>query len=690
MGLLAPAFLIGLAALAVPVVVHLWHRQRKDPIRFPSLMFLERIPFRTVRRQTLRDPLLFALRALALVILVLAFARPVLRDSDLLGSQEGAREIVVLLDRSYSMGHSDRFRRAQSEAYSVLDGFRSGDAVTLVTFDTDAGVLERSSTDPARVRATVDTIRPGSAVTRLGPALKVAQSVLEPSPRADREVVIISDFQQDAWTGDEDVLFPPGTSVLTRDVSDPTWENALIATASVEQSGSANRDEAIISARVVNQGPDSIRGLPVRLELDGQELETVTVDLGPGGSGTQTAAVRFQPFVLARVDARASVILDADDLGADDRWEMVLSPQAGFSVLVLEPGGARPQQSFFFSRALSIGTEPGFDVDTRSVRRFQTSDLDGRSLVVLNGTAPPSDAGFDALLRFVENGGGLLVALDERSAWPTGSSDVLGGTFGSAQSRGESRGGALGYLDYAHPVFELFQTPRGGDFTGARFYRYRPFSADSTTDVLARFDDGSVALAETRRGEGRVLVWTGGLDSFWSDLPVQAVYLPFVQSMARYLAGRPARPPEHVVGELVDMSVLGLDPTEGDLVALAPSGSEIPILPDSAGASYLRLREHGVYEVRLDEAGSDVTPVAVNADRVESNLNAMDPQTIVAALAPTEEGGGGSGAATLLDLQEQERRQSAWRYLLWIALALLMLETWMSNRHQRGRRLGAV
>ena len=47
---LTPAFLAGLAALAVPVIIHLIHRERREVVAFPSLMFLRKIPYRTVRR----------------------------------------------------------------------------------------------------------------------------------------------------------------------------------------------------------------------------------------------------------------------------------------------------------------------------------------------------------------------------------------------------------------------------------------------------------------------------------------------------------------------------------------------------------------------------------------------------------------------------------------------------------------
>ena len=97
MSFLAPLFLAGLAALAVPLIIHLINRERREVVPFPSLMFLQRIPYRSVRRQKLRHILLLVLRCLALAILVMAFARPfVKRDTPTRVIGTGARELVVL------------------------------------------------------------------------------------------------------------------------------------------------------------------------------------------------------------------------------------------------------------------------------------------------------------------------------------------------------------------------------------------------------------------------------------------------------------------------------------------------------------------------------------------------------------------------------------------------------------------
>src|SRR6187401_1247182 len=106
MGLVAPLVLVGLGALAIPVLVHLIQRERKRVVEFPSLMFIRRIPYQSVRRRRIRHWFLLAMRAAAIALIVAAFARPFFperaRAAAALG---GDREVVVLLDHSASMGY---------------------------------------------------------------------------------------------------------------------------------------------------------------------------------------------------------------------------------------------------------------------------------------------------------------------------------------------------------------------------------------------------------------------------------------------------------------------------------------------------------------------------------------------------------------------------------------------------------
>src|ERR1043166_9153110 len=127
MNFLAPAFLAGLAAISVPVIIHLIHRERRTVVEFPSLMFLQRIPYSSVRRQKLRGPLSLGLRCLALALLAAAFARPFFARHSVVPPGTGARELVVLLDRSASMSYGDRWKRAQDAARKAMGGLGAPD-----------------------------------------------------------------------------------------------------------------------------------------------------------------------------------------------------------------------------------------------------------------------------------------------------------------------------------------------------------------------------------------------------------------------------------------------------------------------------------------------------------------------------------------------------------------------------------
>lgn len=87
---LVPLFLLGVAGIVVPIVVHLTRRQRRNVVHFPSLMFLEKIPYQEQRRRRIQHWFLLSLRALALALLALAFARPFMDSSEIgLGAAGG-------------------------------------------------------------------------------------------------------------------------------------------------------------------------------------------------------------------------------------------------------------------------------------------------------------------------------------------------------------------------------------------------------------------------------------------------------------------------------------------------------------------------------------------------------------------------------------------------------------------------
>ncbi|HTM03931.1 MAG TPA: BatA domain-containing protein, partial [Vicinamibacterales bacterium] len=214
MSFLAPLFLVALAGLAIPVLLHLTQREKKQVVRFPSLMFVRRIPYQSVRRRKIQNWLLLAVRMAALALLVLAFTRPlIMRANSAPAPGTGARELVILLDTSYSMGYGDRFDRARAAARDQIAKLTPSDRASIVLFASGAEIVMKSTAEHSGLEAAVAAAKPVASATRYAPALKVAGSILAESALPRREVVLISDFQRAGWRGEEGAHLPAGATL---------------------------------------------------------------------------------------------------------------------------------------------------------------------------------------------------------------------------------------------------------------------------------------------------------------------------------------------------------------------------------------------------------------------------------------------------------------------------------------------
>jgi hypothetical protein len=671
---LAPLFFVALAGLAIPVLLHLTQREKKQIQHFPSLMFVRRIPYQAVRRRKIHNWLLLFVRLAALALLITAFARPLIRHADAIVPQGGgARELVVLLDNSYSMGYGDRWEQARKTAESEIGKLNASDRASVVLFSSGADILVRSSAERAKLQAALSTAKVGAGATRFGPALKVAGSILAESKLPRREAILISDFQRSGWRGEEGARLPQGailTPAPVKGVADRP--NAGITGVTFARSSFSNQERVAVTAGLINRTDRPLPGLMVKLTVDGIPVGSRPVTLEPNGS----AAVTFDPVTVSAVNRRGTVSIPDDALPADNQYNFVLSPSQPMRVTIVDRGQAGDRR--YLTDALGVGTTPKFDAIARQPEAVTDEDLRKSAVVIVNDT-PVVSALARRLNRFVYDGGGLFVAAGERASWPQ---DVNGlpATYGAPSDRTQGNAARIGALEYGHAVFEPFRGPRSGNFATALVYEYRRVTADKGAQVLARFDNGSPALVEGRVGKGRVLLWATGLDRASSDLPLKPVFPVFVQQTMRYLSAYTEPQPWVTVGQVLDPNVAaGQKAGNGARVVLTPSNQRLPLIEDEGG-DVLELNEQGFYEIRsAGTAATDVAVIASNVDPTEGDLTPMDPKDI--ALAASSPAGTASGGTTApMTPEAQENNQRLWWYLLCAGALVLGAETLLANR----------
>ncbi len=669
-GFLVPAFLAGLVALAIPLWVHLRHRDKEPPYKFPSLMFLDQLPIRTSQRQRVTDWPLLLLRALAIALLVFAFARPVFTRQALATSDTRAKAVVVLLDRSMSMGHTAVWPAALDSAKRIIASLSPRDRVGVVFFDDAAEVAQRLTEDKGAASAVLASAHPMGRGTKFAPALRAARQMLLDAPYAAAEIVLISDLQRAGTAGVAGLDLPAGVTVRSVNVSAKSHANSAVRSVETSRIVDGTRSMLAVKARVISRELVVARTVRASLTLNGRDAGTQNVVLPQNGE----SVITFEPVVAAPGEVTGVVTLEPDALAADDQFSFVVPREDALRIALMLPDDASATETLFLERALAIGRAPEIKLERMSSASLSTTSLRDIAAVLLWDVAPSAATG--ALLdTYTKNGGGVIVAASRRLGARTSSSAFIPAKVTGMADRLPDRGGALTQLHLEHALFAPFRaTPDA--LGGARFLRYPRLDVLAGTEVLARFDDALPAIIEKREGSGRVLVLAVPLDGQSGDLPLQPAFLPFVRQLVMHTSGRDAVPLWRTTGES-----WSVPDTVADPVVRGPTDALLRPKRDSLGSAVL-LSDAGTYSAFAGAVtGAPVGYVAANVPANESELTAIDPKELLLGVRESDKASATTNAPpTPADL---ERRQNGWRWLLVVVALALLGETFLSTRGWR-------
>jgi hypothetical protein len=694
MSFVNPLFFLGALAAAVPILLHLIKRERAQKILFPSLMYLRKVSRKTIRYQKLRHLLLLLMRVLALLLVVLAFARPFREIRQASADQAQITQAhIILLDNSMSMAYGDRWDRAKKAAAAIVQNARGGDRVAVLEFS-DRTLTRTSLTND--FEDALGQLEHGVEIsdrpTRYGQALRIAEKVALDAGTKRRTIHLISDFQKNGEAGaDQDFRLGSGIELQYVDVGSDDFSNLALGDVQVteaDESGSGLK----IKCSVVNFGTRERDNAKVYLSVDGRNIAEKLVRIPKGGN----AGVQFD--LPGLTSGAHPLVLEVEDpeLRRDNRFVMSVEARDKTPVLAIEnPDSGRGQRSpsYFLSSALNVSTLSPYRLTALSPQRFEASSSIPGGLVIWNNVSGGSGGLQRKLQDFVNNGGGLAIVLDDSSL----SSD-FNRTFATwlpvrISEASESLGRRKQPGDYAlltdvrmdHPIFRPFSEPHSGSFSSARFYRFAPLAPGPGAEVIARFDNGDPALVGASVGKGRVLIFASSADDSSNDLPLKAVYAPFWQQILRYLenfqegrrwveVGDTVAPRKLLVESALRQGQGGVDLNQA-VAVLDPAKERVALPP---GSDAIEVQKAGFYDIRTSRLS---TFVAVNPVPRESDLTHGNSEEMVAGWTSTDPKTPPAVTADeRLTPEEQERRQHFWLFILLAALLFLVAEAFLSNQ----------
>jgi hypothetical protein len=690
MSFLAPLFLVGGAALALPVIFHLIRRTTREHTVFSSLMFLLPSPPRLSRRHRLQDILLLILRCLALALLALGFARPFLRQpaaTDPTAAQP--KRIVILVDVSASMRREGLWPAARERVQAVLRQAGPADHVAMFTFARQAEPLlpfdewnraapgDRASLAMARL----DARSPGWSATHLGNALvTAAEALAETDPKAPpgpRQIVLVSDLQ----TGSRlDTLqayeWPKGVQLVVEPVKARGATNAGLQLVT-DATDTVRAPDAPARVRVSNSADAKREQFKVGwTRPEGGEFVGATIDVyvPPGQNRIVLLPWPKDGPAVERIALRG------DDDEFDNAVFVIPSAAQRLSLLWLGTDRADDTRSplFFLRRALA-GT-PGFTVEVKSQAPsapLLPDDVRAATAVFVAESLPPAAA---TALR-EQALAGKTVVFAPKSSDSAATLAALLGRDGLAMDEMKPASYAMfGEIDFQHPLFAPFADPRYSDFTKIHFWKYRKIDAASIPDarVIAKFDSGDPALVEVPAGQGRLYLWMSGWQPDDSQLAVSSKFVPLLWSLLETSGGVSAAPRQFYVGDRIPLRA-----GAGANAVRAPGGANVTL---PAGATeFAQATQPGVYAVT---GGERPQRFAVNLDANESRTAPLGPDELehlgVPVAVPKTDAGPAPAERVMLQAVEAENRQKLWRWFIAATLAVLLVETalagWSARR----------
>jgi hypothetical protein len=522
MRFLYPSFLWALLAIAIPILIHLFHFRRYHTVYFSNVRFLKEIKEETRTRNKLRQWLILLSRVLFVCFLVFAFAQPFIPQAEDQKPQAIAH-LSVFVDNSFSMnaqGSSQSLlEEAKERARALVEGHASSDRFQLLTQDLE-GRYQRFL-DPQAFLLALDQIelspisRPLSQIVQRSEELKNSEGL------DDLPIYLISDFQKNQVdinaSNYSSLRLLPLEAVDQRNLSlDSVWLSSPLL---------LDGQVAELNYRVRNYGDEDAESVSLQLLL-GEQVKALA-DLEVLAGSSTTGKLEFTPqSEYGNVEGSLGELRITDyPITYDDRWFLSLNIRSSLPVLAISEN----------SNSYLRGLGKAVNLDIQSPTGLDYTSLINYRLIILDEPRNISSGLAAELENYIENGGELLLFPSPQAAL-SNYNDFLGGSL-SVQIQSAVSGGSfpVNDMDRDHPLFAgVFENvPNNLSLPSSTLYYPIRNGSLQASQTLMSFRGGLPFLERYAMGEGHLTLCASPLDLTYNDFAQQAaLFVPLVFNLA--------------------------------------------------------------------------------------------------------------------------------------------------------------
>ena len=646
--LLSAVYLLGAAAIAVPVILPLLRRRPRKLQPFPSFMLIDPTTARMQSQNNILKWLVLLLRCLFLLLLALAFSWPYLPRF----TRPPEQLTAVLWDHSFSMQSRAYANELYEKAQDIIGKGGQGRPMAVGLVADRERWRGDFSEDPDSVAQWFYNHEIGYGSSKFDRALRLADRRLQNAPGRKKRIVLITDRQLVPWQGvNLSKTLSPGTQLELIEPQRLGFENVAITDARIVGSFTQAKQPLPLRVRIRNYQHRSIVGELVttwqnkiadRRQIEVAALTHIMVTI-------PLEAEKLEPL-FGKVEIRLS-----DELQPDNTAWFVVNPTVP-PVVHISPSR---RGSMDFIRTSLAPTDRRRAAQLRDLSDDSSADELQSSDVIIMHRGIQVDSPLAKRLDQRLRQGGTIVVVWRDTPMMRRWLDVYGVTAAASPLAGTHR---LGSIDFEHPVFMPFLDVRTASLFNILFFDPPHLKLPERARVLAHFDGGEPAFAELPVDDGRLIIVSTVISREATDWPINASFLPLWRELLAYANQ------DQQTQSTFTVIASALNIPKITQVRNMHTGEIVPLqakrfIPDQPGA-YL-----------VHHAGED-TAIAVNVPSEESDpLPLADDfpyQRLVSKGPPPEQD------ASVLTTAQQSK--SFWWMLLTTALVMMLAEIILANR----------
>ena len=674
MSFLFPSILWGLFAVSLPLIIHFISHRNTKMVDFSSIRHIQELEHETIRKLKIRQWLLIVLRMCIIAALVLMVSGPVQINDSAWVPSEKESTVVIIIDNSASMAVTkDRtsfLDRVKLELPNIFSSFNG--LVDLQVYQTTPvrqlykGIFEEGITLNTANWNIEQAVGKDKIWTVVDSVLKSVEGVA-----VNRECFILSDFP----------VVPPSNFSTEFDSwrfycigQEPLADNVSITDISAVSQIKLPNHLLKLNTKIENMGPIEKRNIPVELYLNKERVGQIVSHFQPE---------RSKEFLFKVYPGKSGVIrgkleIPRDDYTLDDRqtFELTIPEQIACKVI------ANSQEDLFILRTIlkSISGKDRFlDIELKVMGRIDRVYLEETDVLILQDPKYLSASAIESIKRFLGKGGSILWFAGKNSEnidSITSSNLKLPQFIGKVQLEGESYF-SVEVRDRENPILQELNL-RDINSALPQVFIYNSVEKQSYHKMILSLNNDDPFFIEIPHSGSQIYYFTSPLDLKWNDFGIKGLLIPLIHRLLILSAT------DEINTSMVEVGQSKYIKIKKDLINekwsfVTPSGNRILVVPDYNREALIinQIYELGSYEVFAGD--KFYTAFSAKLSPFEKpNLRAQSNQ-IMSILGKNRTVWINPGTDIVQTITTQRHGKALWRFFLMIAIALFMLESYLSR-----------